>query len=121
MAKILVAEDEQSSRAVIYHSLTEMGHTVICSPDGAHAWVTLEVNDGIDLLITDVVMPELDGRELVRRVRGSEDFSQLPIIIMSGVVSLKEIAELLDTGATMFMHKPLRVEELREEVERCLE
>lgn len=121
MARILLAEDEASTRAVIIHALTQDGHSVISSPDGQHAWVNLQVNEGIDLLITDVLMPVMDGRDLVKKIRMSEEFSKLPVIIMSGVVTIKEIAEFLEAGATLFMHKPLRVSELREEVARCLE
>jgi CheY-like chemotaxis protein len=121
MGKILIAEDDPSTCKVLTKILEPMGHQVFISPNGRHAWETLRVNPTIPLLITDVMMPEMDGRQLVGVIRGHSEYRDLPIIIMSAVVGPKEVANLLDMGATLFMPKPLNVADVRENVARCLE
>lgn len=121
MAKILVAEDNVTTRDVISRMVEEMGHTVIGSPDGRHAWTTLETNPDIDLLITDVVMPGLDGRDLVKMIRKSEELKSLPVIIISSKVGPKAIAELLEEGATLFLPKPFKPEDVQEYIGRCID
>jgi CheY-like chemotaxis protein len=120
MAKVLVAEDDQSSRVTLKHIIEGMGHSVILSPDGEHAFATLETNSDINLLITDVMMPKLDGQELIRKVRDTESLSKMPIIIISGVVGPKAIHSFLEGGATWFLAKPLEVAAVKDYVQRAL-
>ncbi|ACL05608.1 response regulator [Desulfatibacillum aliphaticivorans] len=121
MAKILIAEDDLITRKVLYKIVEGMGHSVIMSPNGRHAWETLETNPDISMLITDVMMPEMDGRELIELVRAREEFQNLPIIIISAVVGPKAVANLLKMGATLFLSKPLKVDETRKYIERWVE
>jgi len=100
--------------------VSKAGHDVVVSPNGRHAWETMSVTPDIDMLITDVMMPEMDGRELIRLARASEEWAQLPILIISAVVGPKAISELLDHGATLFLPKPVMPEDLLESMERCL-
>lgn len=121
MQKVLIVEDEESIRSTITMILEDMDLIVFQSPNGRHALETLKVNDDINLVITDMVMPEMDGRELIREIHDDESINNMPILIISGYVGMKEIADLLRLGATMFIPKPLKSDELREGVERCLE
>ncbi len=95
-----------------------MSHQVLISPDGRHALASLECNPGIELLITDMVMPEMDGRALINAVR--ERGHKLSIVIMSAVVGVRGIADLLDHGASFFLPKPVKLSELREYVDRSV-
>jgi CheY-like chemotaxis protein len=119
MAKILVAEDDPTTRLLLSRTLEALGHRVHLSPDGRHALATLECNPGFDLLISDMVMPEMDGRALINAVRRRG--LKLTIVIMSAVVGVKEIADLLARGATFFLAKPIKIDELREYVARGVE
>ena len=120
MARILIAEDDNFSRKICYKLIDKMGHTPICSPDGKHAYQTLLADNNIDLLITDIMMPEMDGRTLINTIRGHSSFSKLPIIIMSAVVSLTDISAFIKQGADFFLPKPMDKDNLIEYVERCL-
>lgn len=120
MEKVLIAEDEITSRVVIAKAVERMGLIGINSPNGIHAWQTLEANPDIALLITDARMPEMDGRDLIRRIRAQEDICKMPIIIMSGVVGPKAIAELLEQGATWFLAKPVNTRELQSYIKQSL-
>jgi CheY-like chemotaxis protein len=120
MSRILIAEDDVFSRKVCYKLLEIMGHTPICSPDGKHAYQTLLADNGIDLLITDIMMPEMDGRTLIKTLRGNTSFMKLPVIIMSAVVKFSDINDMLELGANLFLPKPIDKDHLFEYVDRCL-
>ena len=121
MSIILVVEDDRAARTMAVTAIERMGHIPFASPHGKHAYETLKVNDGIDVVITDIMMPEMDGRQLIQIIREDTSLSGLPIIAMSAVLGPKEISGLLELGATLFMPKPFNVEELQENVRKCLE
>ena len=118
MAKILIAEDETVSQKFAKKIVEKSGHSVYISPNGKHAYETLKVNQDFKLLITDFVMPEMDGRELVIAVRNDLKYKELPIIIMSAYITVKEISDLLEKGATAFQAKPLNEKSLLETVRK---
>ena len=120
MAKILIAEDETISQKVAKKMVEKSGHTVYISPNGRHAYETLKSNQDFELLITDFMMPEMDGRELVVAVRNDLKYQKLPIVIMSAYITVKEISDLLEKGATAFQAKPLNENALLEVVNRYL-
>lgn len=120
MATILVAEDDPTVRKAIARGLAPLKHDLLFVSDGIHAIDVLRCNEGIDLLVTDISMPLLDGRQLVSTIMHDKALKGVPVLIMSGVVSVGEIADLLDLGATKFLAKPLNFEALREDVTQCL-
>ena len=113
MAKILIAEDEDKLIGVMARAVNSMGHTAIKSRNGRVAWDILCDNPDIELLITDVSMPEMDGEELAKRVRQDSNLSGIPILIMSGVIRAKDISNLLKVGATAFLPKPVSIKDLK--------
>lgn len=121
MGKVLIAEDDVTCRKILHHTVEDMGHTAICSPNGRHAWETLQVNRDVRMVITDVQMPKMDGRELIRTLRADPELGCLPVLIISGVIGPKAIADLLARGATLFLPKPLNVGEISKYVARCME
>ncbi len=120
MAKILIAEDDTVSQKMAKKIVEKSGHTVFISPNGRHAFETLKANMDFKMLITDYVMPEMDGRELVIAVRNELKYQKLPIILMSAYITVKEISDLLAKGATAFQAKPLNEKEFIETVNRYL-
>ncbi len=121
MAKILIAEDDPTTQVMVLRTVEKMGHVAFISPNGKHAYEALNAQNGFSLLISDIMMPEMDGRQLIQTLRGTSEFKELPIIIMSAVVGIKEISDLLDLGASYFQPKPIDLEELKANVRRCLE
>ncbi len=121
MASILVAEDEKSTQKLVYKYLTDAGHNVYISPNGRHAHEALMANSSFDVLITDIVMPEMDGCQLIEALRGDSKYTDFPIVIMSAAVSVKEISNLLELGATVFQAKPLDRELLYKNVKLSLQ
>lgn len=121
MARILIAEDDPMVRRTIAKGLAPLQHELLFVSDGIHAVDVLRCNPGFDLLITDISMPLLDGRQLVGTIAHDKSFGQIPVLIMSGVVGVRDIADLLDLGASKFLAKPLNMAALREDVTHCLE
>lgn len=120
MAKVLIAEDDRISQKLAMKIVEEMGHTAFVSPHGKHAYEALMANNEFDMLLTDIMMPEMDGRQLIQTLRGDQQYMDFPIIIMSAVVGISEISNLLRMGATLFLAKPLDRKELQEYISRCL-
>jgi DNA-binding response OmpR family regulator len=113
MIKVVVAEDDVHVARFIARVIMSMGYFPIVCSDGRRALNVLEDNPDTKLLITDISMPEMDGRALVMEVRARKAFKKLPIIITSGLVRVSEITDLLDIGVTCFLGKPVEVGDLK--------
>ena len=120
MAKILIAEDDRISQKLAVKIVEELGHTAFVSPHGKHAYEALTACNDFDILLTDIMMPEMDGQTLIQTLRGDQQFEDLPIIIMSAVVGMNDISNLLKLGATLFLAKPLDRKELQGYLSRCI-
>ena len=120
MAKILIVEDDIPVRKIITKAVEAIGHVAIQSPHGKHGWETLGANPDIGLVITDMMMPEMDGRQLVQVIRGNSELGKIPVIILSGVTDAQQLADLLQLGTTAFLPKPVKIGELQETVQQYL-
>jgi adenylate cyclase len=120
MAEILVVDDDLGTRNMLAEALRADGHFVILASTAVRALKILEDNRTIELVLTDVIMPLLDGREFVATVRRDPSQSELPIIIMSATVGVAEISRALGSGASRFLAKPVRRAALYAEVDACL-
>ena len=120
MARILIVEDDPITMKVVSTVLQKSGHQTVSAEDGADAIYCLKNDNAFDLIITDIRMPYLDGRMLVKAVRMTHSLRHIPILLMSGVVGPKCISGLCQDGVTAFLAKPIKAEELLEYVDRCL-
>lgn len=116
MARILVAEDEVAVREFIRRVLEQRGHEVVAVSDGAEAVVKL-ARLPFDLLITDVVMPNMDGVELSLKV--ARDFPGLPVLMISGYPVHRRRAHDIDSIAPV-LQKPFSMVDLNTAVEQAL-
>lgn len=119
MKRILIAEDDRISQRLAKTIVESFGYTAFVSPNGKHAYEALKAENAFDLLITDIMMPEMDGRQLIQTLRGDTELRKMPVIIMSAVVGVNDISSLLELGASRFLAKPLVQEELQESIARC--
>jgi DNA-binding response OmpR family regulator len=113
--KVLIAEDDPVSRRVLEGALTRWGHEVVVSGDGGEAWKVLQREDAPLLAIFDWMMPEMDGLEVVRRVRDRGGKSSY-IILLTARASKEDVALALDAGADDYITKPFDAKELRARV-----
>lgn len=120
MSRILLVEDDAVVRATARTVLNRMKHEVIEAADGAAAIRLIEA-ERFDLVITDVIMPEVEGLEVVRAVRAR--WPECPIVAMSGGGRIAK-GEILDWaakfGARHVLAKPFSADELRRVVALCL-
>ena len=108
---ILLVEDEDMVRAVAERALTRQGYTVMTAENGEAALELLDKNGRPDLLISDVVMPTMDGPTMVRHAR--ERYPDLPIIFMSGYAE-EQLRKSIDVDNVAFLPKPFSVQQLAE-------
>lgn len=117
---ILIAEDDAVARELWAEVLTAENCRPICCSDGEAAYNLLTTTPNrFDLVLTDVIMPRLDGRDLVKRLRQLEQYRKTPVIIVSSIIGPKEIYQLLSQGATYYLAKPVRTADLIDLVNRC--
>ncbi len=110
LKKILVAEDELTNSILLKRLLSKAGYSVVVAHNGADALKHLE-REQFDALLTDWMMPEMDGIELIRRIR--QKIKPVPLIIMiTALVSEGARSYALESGADDYIAKPIDVEEL---------
>ena len=110
MSRILVADDEAAIRKVVRDALEKAGHDVETAIDGEEASRNFDARGGeLDLVVTDLNMPKMDGLELVRRIRRT---SSVPVLVLTVRQEEREKVRLLDAGADDYVTKPFGVAEL---------
>ncbi len=115
---ILVVDDQRSIRELVADILTDEGYHVITSADGQQALDRLQTFDA-QLVITDVMMPVLDGWNLTQQLRQQEHLRHLPVILMSAANDLPFNLKRLDRHTT-FLPKPFEISSLLDYVEASL-
>lgn len=118
MAKILVAEDDQAVSAFVARALQHRGHEVTTVPDGSAALAAL-AGDGFELLLTDIVMPNLDGIALA--LKASKDHPAMRILLMTGFASERQRAHNLEALIHRVIEKPFTLDQICSAVEEELE
>jgi sigma-B regulation protein RsbU (phosphoserine phosphatase) len=109
--KILIAEDDPISRKILQTILTKQGHDVTAAEDGLKALEALR-KETPDILITDWMMPDLDGLQLSRQVRALDLPGYVYIILLTALTDKQRIIEGLDAGADDYVTKPYDKTEL---------
>jgi two-component system cell cycle sensor histidine kinase/response regulator CckA len=115
---VLLVEDEPMVRAVAERALTRHGYKVITANNGEEALEVIDRGDEIELLISDVVMPGLDGPAMVAEARKSRP--ELPILFMSGYAE-EQLRKSIDLDKVAFLPKPFSVQELAEAARKAIE
>lgn len=109
--KILIAEDEKISRKILEMTLIKTSYDVVAVEDGLKALASIE-KEVPDMIITDWMMPDLDGAELCRRVRALDLPSYVYIILLTALTQKENIIQGLDAGADDYITKPFERTEL---------
>ena len=110
--KVLIAEDDPISAEILQDCLQKWGHEVLQAENGAEAWRLCQ-DDEIGLVISDWMMPEMDGLELVRRLRSCESCRYVYVILLTAKSRKEDIVRGMEAGADDFLAKPFDRDELR--------
>lgn len=116
---ILVADDSPTIRKFVSVALSVKGYDIISCSDGMEAMEKLPSNK-IDLIITDLNMPNIDGYELIRSIRNNIEFKDLPIIVLSSLGGNDDIQKGLEYGANSYIVKPFDPKRVVYEVSKYL-
>jgi two-component system, cell cycle response regulator CpdR len=119
MPRVLIADDEDSMRALVARAVAIDGHDTVTAQDGAEALEILSREDGaFDLLLTDIQMPVMDGIALA--LTAARDFPELTILLMTGFADQRERASGLDAIVHDVVTKPFSIAEIRTAVADAL-
>lgn len=111
--RILIAEDDFTSRTILAGLLEKFGHEVVVAVDGAEAWRVMQQPDAPRLAILDWMMPKMEGVELCRRIRSLETDQPPYLILLTARERKADIVAGLDAGADDYLVKPYDAGELR--------
>ena len=111
--RVLIAEDDFTSRSILTVILAKWGYEVVSAADGDEAWAALQKPDAPRIALLDWMMPGMTGPQLCRRVRGRERAEPLYIILVTSKSDRQDIVRGLDAGADDYIAKPYDNEELR--------
>lgn len=112
--RILIAEDDAMSRLILEKAVTKLGHDCLVATDGLVAWALYEREvPAIDVVITDWMMPAIDGVELCRRIRARQDDTYPYIILLTALADQAHVFAGLEAGADDYLTKPLHRAELQ--------
>lgn len=111
--KILIAEDDPIFKAILENNLKKWGYQVVSTSDGGRAWDIINQPDCPNIIVSDWMMPEMDGLELCRKVRAQGASRYVYFIILTAKGEQEDILQGLEAGADDFLTKPIDYVELK--------
>ena len=117
---LLVVDDDGVSRAVLATLLEKQGHTVVVAKDGAEA-LGLVRERAFDLIVLDLLMPGMDGFEVVQKLKGDPALRDVPVVMISSAEDMSGIVKSVKLGAEDYIFKPFDEVLLRARIDGCLE
>ena len=112
MATILIADDAASIRQLVSFTLKDAGHQILEADNGQKGFEIASSTGKIDLVISDVNMPEMDGIELTKQIRALPNHKGTPILLLTTESAADKKAEGKSAGATGWLVKPFKPEQL---------
>ena len=119
--RVLVVDDFSTMRRIIKNILRQLGFTnIVEADDGTTAWETLN-KDKIDFVISDWNMPKMPGIELLRKVRSSEEFANLPFLMVTAEAQQENIIEAVQAKVSNYIVKPFTAETLGLKIDKIFD
>lgn len=116
---VLIVEDNIELQNEIGEAL-EQWYKVYTAGNGKEALEKLETNDATDVIVSDVMMPEMDGIEMCRHIKTNLTYSHIPIILLTAKTNLESKTEGMENGAEVYMEKPFSIKQLHNQIENLL-
>ena len=104
-ASVLVVDDDPVNRMLLAKSLERDGHGVTTAENGGQAWRMLQ-EEPFDVVLLDVLMPEMDGCEVLERIEGDPNLCHLPVIMISALDEVETVVRCIELGAQDYLPKP---------------
>jgi DNA-binding response OmpR family regulator len=118
--KILVIEDEATLQKALNDVLSQEGYDVSSALDGVRG-LELATEEKPDLILLDIILPRMDGFEVLRKLKSDENTSNIPVIILTNLSDINDIQKALDLGATTYLVKAdFHLEDILKKVKETL-
>jgi DNA-binding response OmpR family regulator len=117
-ATVVIAEDEAGLRDLLTYTLESDGYTVEAYSDGEACWERLRDGDPPDLVLLDIMLPSMDGPDVLRRIRTEDRLADVPVVFLSGRGPEEAVPADVDAGVDDYIAKPFSLTELRERIGR---
>lgn len=117
---ILIVEDNPISAKIVDMTLAKHGYRTLLASDGEEAWQLLTEKQDIQMMITDINLPRLDGISLLERMHSHDWLSSLPVIVVSAENNAEIVAKAADLGVIKYVVKPIKASQLLRDTRRIL-
>jgi DNA-binding NtrC family response regulator len=117
MKRILIVDDDEQIRKLLVDYFQQLGYEVKFAANGSEALGKLSQND-IDCIISDLIMPDMDGLELLKQIRSQN--LKIPFLVITGYPTIETAIEVIKHGAYDYIAKPFQLDDVRIKVERAL-
>ncbi|WP_316900205.1 chemotaxis response regulator CheY [Pseudodesulfovibrio indicus] len=116
--RVLVVDDFSTMRKIIKNILRQLGfNNIVEADDGSTAWEVLN-KDNIDFIVSDWNMPTMSGIELLRKVRGSEEYADIPFLMVTAEAQQENIIEAVQAKVSNYIVKPFTPETLGQKIDK---
>ena len=117
---LLVVDDDATNRDVLSRRLERQGHEVVTASSGAEALQRLE-EVAFDVVLLDIMMPDMDGYEVLSRIKANERLQHIPLIMISALSEVQSVVRCIEAGAEDYLAKPFNPILLKARIGACLE
>lgn len=119
--RILVVDDFSTMRKIIKNILRQLGYTnIVEADDGTTAWDVLN-KDNIDFIVSDWNMPNMSGIELLRKVRASEEYADVPFLMVTAEAQQENIIEAVQAKVSNYIVKPFTPETMSQKIDKIFQ
>ncbi len=116
--RVLVVDDFSTMRKILKNILRQLGfENIVEADDGTTAWEVLN-KDNIEFIVSDWNMPQMTGMELLRKVRGSEEYADIPFLMVTAEAQQENIIEAVQAKVSNYIVKPFTPETLGEKIDK---
>ncbi len=119
-AHVLVVDDVEDNREVLARRIQRLGHSVVEATNGREALEQMRI-DAFDLVLLDIMMPEMNGFQVLDHIRGDPRWRHIPVVVVSALDDMDSIAKCIELGAEDYLLKPFNAVLLNARVGACLE
>ncbi|HZM25099.1 MAG TPA: response regulator [Anaerolineales bacterium] len=116
---VLIIEDEEDAADMFAEMMRVSGYRVLKTSSSTPA-LTMMTIEKPDVVILDIMMPEISGLDILRQMRGDPALANIPVVVVSATSMPADIKHGMEAGASMYLTKPVGFTELREAIERAL-
>ncbi|MBM4336902.1 MAG: response regulator [Deltaproteobacteria bacterium] len=117
--KVLVVDDSAIMRKVIAQILEMLGHDSVPASNGIDAFDRLKEHEDVRLILLDWNMPEMNGIEFLREIKGRQKLAEIPVIMLTTESERRKMIEAIEAGAKHYLTKPFQPETLATKILQC--